>query len=334
MKPRVLFVERKPFGWSLEKIFRQVAEDLPRDRFDVASQTAAYGNGIWAIIRNILTFKPQPADIYHLAGDLHYLALRLPGEKTVLTIPDVVFLHRRTGLRRWVLKKLYLDWPLARVAAITAISHRAKNELVQVTGIDQERVTVVECPLFHEFRNRAVERGFNAAEPSILHIGTAKNKNLENLITAIKGLRCRLRIIGRLEPVHLRCLAEAGIAFSEVSDLTSEQIVEEYVAADIVSFCSTYEGFGLPIIEAQAMGRPVITSDLPPMNDVAGTGAVLIDPFDPASIRAGLNRLINDPEYRRSVVELGTENVKRFDPQRIVLEYADVYDRVLNSSKP
>jgi len=334
MKPRVLFVERKPFGWSLEKIFQQVAEDLPRDRFDVDSQTAPYGNGLWAVIRNLLAFEARPADVYHIAGDLHYLALKLPGDKTVLTVPDLVFLHRRKGLRGWVLKKLYLDWPLARVKAVTTISRMTKEELVRVAGIDPARVTVVECPLFHEFENRAITREFNAAEPTILHIGTAANKNLENLIVAIKGLRCRLRVIGHLEHIHVRQLSEAGIAFSAVSGLTSEQIAQEYVGADIVSFCSTYEGFGLPIIEAQAMGRPVITSDLPPMNDVAGDGAALIDPFDPLSIRAGFDRLISDRRYRESIVERGSENVKRFDPQRIVREYVELYDRVLISSKP
>ena len=77
------------------------------------------------------------------------------------------------------------------------------------------------------------------------------------------------------------------------------------------------------------MRKPVITSNLPPMNDVAGDGAVLVDPNDPSSIKAALLKLMNDTEYRKKIIDRGTENVKRFDSKEIVKQYCDLYLQML-----
>src|SRR5438067_2266195 len=96
MKDKILFIERKPFeSVSIERVFEQIAEDLPADRFECAIQKAPFGNGAFSIFANLLSFKPKPADVYHITGHVHYLALRTPKDKTVLTIHDLIFLHRQ-----------------------------------------------------------------------------------------------------------------------------------------------------------------------------------------------------------------------------------------------
>src|SRR5262249_49098549 len=102
-----------------------------------------------------------------------------------------------------------------------------------------------------------------------------------------------------------------------------------YHEADVVLFASTYEGFGLPILEAQATGRPVVTSNLHSLPEVAGPAACLVDPFDVASIHAGVLRVLSEPLYRENLISAGFENVKRFTAQKIAAKYAALYESIL-----
>jgi glycosyltransferase involved in cell wall biosynthesis len=93
-------------------------------------------------------------------------------------------------------------------------------------------------------------------------------------------------------------------------------------------FASTYEGFGLPIIEAQAVGRPVITSDLCSMPEAAGGAACLVDPYDVAAIRQAVLRVMEDHEYRDDLIARGLVNVERFRASKVAAQYAQLYRTV------
>jgi glycosyltransferase involved in cell wall biosynthesis len=174
-------------------------------------------------------------------------------------------------------------------------------------------------------------RAFDESGYRVLHIGTNPNKNLLRVVDALRGLPCHLRVIGCLNSEQRRCLDESGLDYSDAFNLTDAEMVSEYHSSDMVVFVSTYEGFGMPILEGQATGRPVVTSNLPSMTEVAGDGACLVDPFEVASIRAGIERVATDSGYRGRLIANGFVNVAGYT-REVVGEmygalYVDVYRR-------
>ncbi|MEP7076002.1 MAG: glycosyltransferase [Acidobacteriota bacterium] len=324
----VSFVERRdPETSSIERLIRTVGIGLSELGVKVRYDKVPYGNSTAGIFANLFAPKPKRADIFHVTGHINYYALLLPALRTVLTMHDIRILGMRSGIRRYLIKKFFFDLPTRRLDYIVTGTEAAKQDLVRITNCRPEKIHVIGHPLTVEPSEHA--RKFDHQNPRILQIGTAPNKNLIRLASALKGIRCVLIIIGRLDEPMERALRENQIVFENRFDLSDEQIRNEYANSDIVAFCSTSEGFGLPIIEAQAMSIPVVTSSVDPMKDVAGSGAILADPFDVESIRTCIQMVVEDGEFRKACLESGRRNIARFAPDRIAREYFDLYQKVL-----
>lgn len=333
MKTKILFIERKLGDFtSIENVFRQIADYLSKDKFEFSFQKLIFGNSLTGVLKNLLFFRKEKADIYHVTGHIHYIALLLPPERTVLTIHDLGFLHTRKGARRFVLKKILLDLPVKKLKYITAVSETTKREIIDYTSCDTEKIRVIENPLRDGFR-AAGQKNFDPENPVILQVGTMDNKNIPNLAKALNGINCKLKIVGKLNSELIRVLNENQIVYENIFDLDDEQMKQAYADCDIVAFCSTYEGFGLPILEAQAMQKPVITSDLSPMKEVAGEGAFLADPADVSSIREGILKIIDDENYRKNLIEAGVRNIERFAPSNIAGQYERLYSEMIEALK-
>jgi glycosyltransferase involved in cell wall biosynthesis len=331
MKPKIVFVERKFWeSVSLEKVFAQIDKSIHKDKFETSFVQLPYLNNLLGIVKNFVFFKKPEADIYHITGHIHYIALILPKKKTVLTIADLTILRTRKGLRRFIIKKLFFDLPVKKIKYITAISEATKNEIVQSTNCERKKIRVIEIPL-QDILYLDAKKTFNIKCPTILQIGTAPHKNIANLVKALKGVNCRLKIIGKLNEELLNELKINEIEFANDFDLDDGEIKDEYQKADVVTFCSIYEGFGLPIIEAQAMRTPVVTSNLSPMKEVAGGGAVLVNPEDILSIRDGILRLINDKSLRDKLVAQGLKNIKRYETSRVASQYESLYREIIET---
>ena len=145
---------------------------------------------------------------------------------------------------------------------------------------------------------------------------------------ALTGIPCLLKIVGSLSSEQLRILEHHKTVFENCVNLTDEDVLQAYINADLIVFASIGEGFGMPVIEAQAMGRPLVTSALAPMSEIAGPGACLVDPFDPEDIRRGVLRLIHDRDYRESVVAQGLRNVQAYAPETVAASYAALYREI------
>ena len=114
--------------------------------------------------------------------------------------------------------------------------------------------------------------------------------------------------------------------------VTDEEINAEYQNTDIVSFCSEYEGFGMPIIEANATGRIVITSNITPMTEIGGESAIYVNPYNIEEIRLAFKYIISNESIRSKHIELGINNIKRFNLNSIVEQYKNLYRTIDDSA--
>jgi glycosyltransferase involved in cell wall biosynthesis len=327
MSFRLTFIERKdPESASVERVFQRIGKALQERDVDVRFEKLRYGNNAYGMLKNALFYRAGNSDIFHITGQVHYMALLLPRDRTVLTIHDLVVLRARRGLRRLLIQKLLFDLPARRAKYLTVSSENTKNELLKFTKCSEEKIRVLDLPLPRELKGSP--KSFNSHRPVILQVGTAHHKNISTLARALKGVKCTLRVIGKLAPKDLDALLTNEIDFTSCEDLSDDQMTQEYSYADIVVFCSIYEGFGLPILEAQAMCVPLVTSNSSPMRETAGEGAILVDPGSPKEIRDAILTIINSSELRGDLIRKGQENIKRFSIERISDELLGLYEEV------
>jgi glycosyltransferase involved in cell wall biosynthesis len=323
----VCFIERREGGSpSIERVFRAVADELNKRSIETSFVKVAYGNGILGIFFNLLLFRPPQADIFHIIGHVNYLGLTVPKSNSVSTIHDLTILDLRSGLRRWLIEKLFFVWPSRRLEYLTVISPATKERLIESSGISPEKVRVIENPLLVSSSQKSA---FRDTDPIILQVGTAPNKNVERLVEALAGIPCRLHIVGRISDSLRQRIQDIKISLINDESLDDVRIEEAYRNADIVTLCSTNEGFGLPIIEGQANGTLVITSDRSPMKEVAGGGAILVDPESVDSIRDGISAGIRNSQLRDTTIEIGRRNVLRFEKSEVARQYLSLYNQIL-----
>ncbi len=325
-----------PIYFSVEKLFTGIGRRIALvygHEFRIEHKTLPFSSNWRRLIPNMGFAKRHQSEINHITGDIHYALLPMGKNKIkVLTVHDCVMLHRHSkrNPRYWIMKWLWYDLPLRKADAVTVISESTKMELLRFTKCDPQKIRII--PNFVDARFQPVTREFNKELPCILFVGSTPNKNLERLIRAVEGIKLRLEIIGQLSNGQLALLKKHNIDYHRSSGLSPEALMEKYIQCDVLAFPSTYEGFGLPIIEAQAIGRPVLTSDIAPMKDVSGGAACLVDPYDPASIRKGLTDLLNDGGYRERIVAEGFVNVARFSLDKVADQYVALYRELLQKS--
>jgi glycosyltransferase involved in cell wall biosynthesis len=324
------FVRKKFSGYfSIEQIFSTICGRLNAlygEQVTCAMDEVPHHFSPGNFIRNILYVRRRQTAINHITGDIHYAILGCSrANLNVLTIHDCVILgrFRKWDIRYWIFRIFWYELPLWKADIVTVISEKTKQELQRTMWLGRRKLQVIGNfvdPVF-----QYAERSFHRDKPVLLFIGSTENKNLTRVLDAVKGLNCRLDIIGCPTEHQHSLISSYGIDVELSYGITKAQVHEKYAACDIVLFPSLYEGFGMLIVEANAVGRPVVTSNLSPMREVAGGAACLVDPYSTQSIRAGIEKIICDPAYREELLRKGLENRKRFDLDSVVNMYLDCY---------
>jgi glycosyltransferase involved in cell wall biosynthesis len=315
--------EPRKTGLSIEGIFHSVEACL-KDRIEISD---FYCDANLSRLQNIREARKHAGEINHITGDVNFLAMGLRGKKTILTVHDLGYYENpvHSKVKKAFYELFWFTLPLKYVDIVTVVSEFTKNKLVEYFRFPEDRIRVIPDPVkpaFHFVKKEEI-----SSKPVVLMMGTGKHKNLDNLIEAARGMDIHIDIIGWPAPDELQRLDEYKISYTVYNGLTDEQVQERYEACDMLFMASHYEGFGMPIIEAQTVGRPVITSNIGAMLEVADDSCLLVDPKSYLEIRNAIAALSDRRLYDKLVAK-GIVNAAKYDYRFIADEYLSVYEEL------
>lgn len=317
-------------GYSIQRVFSTIIDEIKHKQTVEEFFMPYYKADPMSIIKNLVYVlkNKNKKGISHITGDVHYIAMCL-GRKTVLTIHDVGSILKGNVFRKILISLLWLWLPALCVKKITVISEFTRKELASIIPFAKHKIQVVHNAFIPNITH--LKKRFNIDCPIVLHIGTKPNKNLERTIIALKDIPCKLVVIGKLNAIQSDLLQNSQLNYENYFDLDYSEIIKWYQTCDIVSFPSTYEGFGVPVLEANAAGRPIIAGNVTAIPEVANDAACLVDSFSIDAIREGFCKVINNSDYRNTLIEKGFENIKRFSPEKIAAQYNTIYNEIIKS---
>jgi glycosyltransferase involved in cell wall biosynthesis len=274
--------------------------------------------------------------VVHIADHsyAHCLA-SFPGVPSVVSIHDLEPMRQlaagattpRTLVRNLFLRRV-VRW-LGRAVRWIAASDFTATEARALLALPAERISVihlgVDAAFFRPPREgvvAALRREWAARAPAaagreprfVLHVGSCvPRKNVEAAIAALGLLRrdghdvVLVQIGGRFGPAHDAAVGAAGVvdAVIQYPSVDEPTLRRAYHAADVLAMPSTYEGYGLPTLEAMAAGLPVVTSGAGGLAEAVGSAALVVGPCSAETLARGLARVLDDDALRRSLATRG-----------------------------
>lgn len=331
---KVTYFQRKPRHFanhSVEGYFHSVRAALEQKIISKLAVSKYESSGFLKRVYNCFEAIFRQGDINHITGDIHYINFFLYRRKTLLTVLDCGQLKLLKGIKLKIFRFFWYILPAKKSSYITTISSATKDDLLRYIDFNPEKIFVVPVCISTSFKR--YDKKFNEVNPRILQIGTATNKNIKRLILALEGILCELIIIGQLSSDLKKLAEEKKLKLICIEKkLTEEELIEQYCMADIITLISTLEGFGMPIIEGNTVGRVVITGNVTSMPEVGGEAAHFADPFSVESMKHGFEKIIGDEAYRNKLIDKGYGNCKRFSVENIAAQYLGIYETIFSES--
>ena len=293
------------------------------------------------------------ADIVHVVdpGNCVYLPLTRHRHSIVTVhdlIPYLAAAGRLEGFRPTPTGRLLMARilrRLARVDRIVCVSHATRRDLLELSEVRPERVSVIHNAVFQPMAPTAPEacrvfrarHGIPAEAPLVLHVGRNFYKNRPMVLELFARVRterpdARLVLVGALEPSLQAKAARLGVtdAMHVLEHVPREEMAALYTTASVLLFPSLYEGFGLPVLEAQMCGTPVVCSDAGSLPEVAGAGTLTMPPNDREGLAASVAQTLARTTMPRHCAVLPA----RFERQAWVRAVAHLHADVLDRARP
>ncbi len=295
----------------------------------------------WRIVSVDVEARNRPARILCEQTELPFEARRLrldvmfnPGFTAPLACacPNVTVFHdlqhkRQPENFRWFdlpFWRMLLYGAAHRSKRLIADSEATRDDLVRFYHLDPGRITVAPLgvdPAFFEIARHTSLRPFLLAV-STLH----PHKNLDRLLRAFAAfhkLRPEFRlVVAGLRGFHTEALEalRTALDLNETVRFTGwiprQELYDLFAEADAFIYPTTFEGFGLPVLEALAAGIPTACSNIQPVSGIAGEAALQFDPFDEAAILAAIQRIVSDELLREKLALLGPARAAKFSWER------------------
>jgi glycosyltransferase involved in cell wall biosynthesis len=290
--------------------------------------------------------RRERLDLLHSLGYVGPLFLSC---RHVVTIHDLnyrAFGKQAMSLARRQVLSFFVSQSARRSSHIITDSHFSQHELVEALHISSDRISVTylapkavgRAPPSPE-RRSAIRARYGISEPYVAVFGSlSPHKNIPCLIKALAQLKPdlphKLLLIGNLpseydlvKEAHTHGLDDDIIVTGYIDDVDVSSLLS---GADLFVFPSLYEGFGLPVLEAQQCGIPVACSEVASLPEVAGDAAVYFDPYSAKDIADKILKVLQDRDLQQHLVERGSKNLERFSWEESARDTLRVYNEVAN----
>lgn len=291
--------------------------------------------------------KDIKLDVYH--GLSHELPVRIErtGVKLIVTIHDLIYL-RHPEFYPTIDRKIYdqkFRHACKKANRIHAISEQTKRDVMSLFSVPEEKIAVIYQsvnPVFFERveieRKQELRKKYQLPKKFILSVGTVEPR--KNLLGLLEGMvlyktYIPLIVVGKLTDYQnkIEKFIEADLNRLQVyflSQIQDDELAVLYQMAEVLVYPSIYEGFGLPVVEAQASGCPVITSNTSSLPEAGGDAAMYINPEKPEEIGKALKTLLADQTLRKSLIVKGKANAQRFTPENFAKQFKLLYNNLMN----
>jgi len=319
------------------------------DRAVIKKPRTAFGRytgSYWRSFRLAHWLRKDSVDIYHgLSNELPY-GIHRTSIKSIMTVHDLIFMEHPElykPLDRYFYRKK-VEYGASNATRIIAVSKQTKEDIVRFLNVDESRIRIVYQGCNRQFYSRVSEESiqharhrFDLPDSYLLYVGTIEErKNLLKIIQAMNlgKIDFPLVVVGRKTPYFNQVQNYIGknrmhnIHF--LDQVQSSDLPSIYQGSRGFIYPSSYEGFGIPILEALNSGIPVITTAGGCLEETAGKGGILVNPDKPDELIEAIKKVLEDSAFRDRLIREGGAHALRFREEQTIPSLYNVYLECLN----